>query len=202
MPKKAKESNGPSFWDRLPLLGPTLSASPGAQFRGRVDTTVTFALATVPLWLGLIVAPSLNFALPGKVDAWNGIKHGELFVAATALLAPILSALIRGQWPNPPRPLYIGAAALLVVFISVGFFFALLSNPQSYASWYTIIWSAGTFMLAGTTFYSYAVQAAVPSVESPAAMEQHDLTNLSEKLAALRRREAQANDDEPEATTL
>ena len=155
-----------------------------------IEVAVTVATATLPIWLGGIIIPGLPASQSqNHVGVFDAVKHGELFVAATALLAPILSTVMRGAWPESVRRLPVNVTSFFVLLVSVGFFFALISDRPSYASPYVVIWSVAIFALAVAAFYAHTAQTAPTDVQSPAIAEAEQLKALDLGLDVLRKSE-------------
>jgi hypothetical protein len=160
-------------WGRLILLGPVFGAPPEKRGRALIDWAVTLVAATAPILIGVVIAPAFRNTGSPAGDYFGGIKHGELFVATSSLLAPILSVIVRREWPDTVRSsVSVISIALISLALSVGFFFALLAFPAFYSDGYVIFISFGTFTLASLALVSYTAQAIGLPPPTPATVSQ------------------------------
>src|ERR1700692_2847508 len=76
----------------IPVLGGLVDCSGKDHWDSLGQTTVLFLLSTMPIWLGTLIvyATGENAGfLAFKRAFYSTITHGELFMYATAILAPI-----------------------------------------------------------------------------------------------------------------
>jgi hypothetical protein len=171
------------------LLGPVVDAPPDTRRRATLDWGVTLVAATAPMLLAFLIAPAFGGLGKSAGDLFGGIKHGELFVATSSLVAPILSVIVRREWPSEIRSTAsIISCSLIALVLSIGFFFALLANPELYSNLYVIVMSFVTFALGALALISFNCQGMPPpEIHTPPTEKQEkEQKTLADELSELR----------------
>ena len=156
------------------LVGPVFATPADKRGRAVVDWGVTLVAATAPILIAFLIAPAFFGTGTSAGDLFGGIKHGELFVATSTLVAPILSVIVRREWSSEIRSsVSIISFSLVALALSIGFFFALLAYPELYSNWYVILMSFVTFGLAAACLISYSCQGMpAPQIKTPPTQNQ------------------------------
>lgn len=171
------------------LLGPVFDVPAEKRRRALVDWGVTLVAATAPMLIAFLIAPAFRGTGKSAGDLFGGIKHGELFVATSTLVAPILSVIMRREWsPEIRSSVSIISVSLVAVALSIGFFFALLAYPELYSDGYVISMSFVTFALAAVALVSYSCQSMpAPQITTPPSEQQEqEQKTLGDELDDLR----------------
>lgn len=149
------------------------------------ELSISLVISTMPVWLGMLIIWSRS----SNVDIWSVIQHGELFMYASAVVAPVLYIVARDRYSNRsgfPGKVSFMIAVIVVAMTSAGFYTMNLIEAQNFPR-KVIILSAIIFFISVCVNY-LALVFNNTFTPNPTAEMQAQEDNFNEKFMEHRRK--------------
>jgi hypothetical protein len=141
----------------VPVLGGLVDCDGRDYWESLGQTTVLFVLSTMPIWLGTLivyVTGEKTGCLGFKVAFFSTIARGELFMYATAFLAPVFWIALTerpGARVFPGKVSHIVLMVIILVIAAV--FFGLLTTGTRLNQGFTLRLAAAMFFCSLVLLY-------------------------------------------------